>query len=244
MSIYVDESIHDRANFIVIAAVAAGDQIQRDVENALIECGFDPGQDEFKSSMRMVDNPAARRLRDHLQSILIDCKVAIAVCSIVERDQIASLTGRLISAIDPSKLELPAKVFFDQGMKPIVPELPAGITTVHGCNSKKIAGIQVADCAAYLVSMIILSELGIVTKTVPANTVYPGDDGEIELAWTLWASFRYALSSGEPVGGYDQVGWCEPMMRPFGLLISDTCSKEVRQAVVSRFSEIWVGCIH
>ncbi|MCU0891033.1 MAG: hypothetical protein MUE77_04650 [Sandarakinorhabdus sp.] len=54
--IYVDESIHIRGDFILVAAVCADDDIQSDVEQALLSCGFVPGRDEFKSSMKMAGN--------------------------------------------------------------------------------------------------------------------------------------------------------------------------------------------
>lgn len=244
MSIFVDESIHDRADFIVVAAVFTDDDVQEKVEQALRECGFDPASEEFKSSMTMAGNPAAHRLRDYLQGILSRCKLAIAICPVSERPEIISHVGKLLSDVDPENFVLPQRVYFDNGMRRVALSLPNHITPVYGCDSKKVAGIQVADCAAYLVSMFLLSEMGFVNKTVPANTVYPEDEGEIELAWTLWASVRYALSSGQPIGGYDADGWCEPMMHPFGLIVSENCSDDVKSAVEKRLSGVWIGCIH
>jgi hypothetical protein len=199
--------------------VCSANSLQKLVEDALLECGFDPARDEFKSSMKMAGNPAAQRLRDRLQDILGRCKIAVAICPVSERAAIVELAGRLLSGLDEKALELPATVYFDGGMKHAPLELPAGVNAIYGCDSRRVAGIQVADCAAHLVSMMLLAQLGIITKTVPASTVYPADDGEIELAWTLWASVRYALSGGNPIGGYDEEGWCEPMMHPFGLLV-------------------------
>jgi hypothetical protein len=194
--------------------------------------------------MKMAGNPAAQRLRDCLQHILGLCKIAVAICPVSERAAVVEHAGTLLSGLDSTALDLPATVYFDGGMKRALLELPEGVTAVHGCDSKRVAGIQVADCAAYLVSMILLAELGIVIKTVPASTVYPEDEGEIELAWTLWASVRYALSSGNPIESNDEDGWCEPLMHPFGLFVSDGCSNAVKDAVKKRLSSVWVGCIH
>jgi hypothetical protein len=244
MDIFIDESIHDRGNFIVIAAVFSADNLQGLVGDALLECGFDPEWDEYKSSMKMAGNPAAQRLRDRLQDILRQCKIAVAICPVSERAAVVEHVGKLLFGLPSIALELPATVYFDGGMKRAPLELPEGVTAIHDCDSKKVGGIQVADCAAYLVSMMLLGELGILTKTVPATSVYPGHDGEIELAWKLWASVRYALSSGDPIGGHDEDGWCEPLMHPFGLLVSDGCSDAVKDAVKKRLSSVWVGCIH
>lgn len=244
MYIFIDESIHERGDFIVIVAVCSADDVQETVEQALRECGFDPAKDEFKSSMVMAGNPAAQRLREEMRYILSRCKIAVAVCPVAERAHLVTLVGRLLSSVENEKIDAPAVAYFDQGMKQAKIDLPPSISAVLGCDSRKIAGIQIADCAAHTVSMMLLAELGILKKTVPASTVYPQDQGEIELAWTLWASVRYALSGGEPVGGYDEDGWCEPMMHPFGLLVSEGCSDAVKTAVEQRLSSVWVGCIH
>jgi hypothetical protein len=244
MDIFIDESIHERGDFIVVAAVCSDDDVQGMVEQALRERGFNPANDEFKSSMKMAGNPAAQRLRDEMRYILRRCKIAVAVCPVAERPQLVTLAGKLLSSVGNEKINAPAVAYFDQGMSRAPLELPPNISAVQGCDSRKTAGIQVADCAAYTVSMMLLAELGLLTKTVPASTVYPQDEGEIELAWTLWASVRYALSGGVPIGGYDEDGWCDPMMHPFGLLVSEGCSDAVKVAVEQRLSSVWVGCIH
>lgn len=59
MHIFVDESILDRGHFIVMAAVCSEGDVQGQVVQSLLACGFDPTCDEFKSSMAMRDNPAA-----------------------------------------------------------------------------------------------------------------------------------------------------------------------------------------
>jgi hypothetical protein len=67
MEIFFDESIHARGNFIVLAAVCA---TQKDIESAhaaLIDFGFRPGFDEFKSSMKMKGDERAQGLRDRFQ---------------------------------------------------------------------------------------------------------------------------------------------------------------------------------
>ncbi len=98
MSIYIDESIHARANFIVLAAVVASDEQTQQAEKALSSCGFVPGQDEFKSSMKMAGPPGAQQLRDRFQEIIGKCKIAIGVCSVHERDQLMSLRNAMVLA--------------------------------------------------------------------------------------------------------------------------------------------------
>lgn len=121
----------------------------------------------------MAGHPAARRLQDCLQGILSRCQIAIAVCTIGERGQIVALAGELFAAIKPKHLATPSVVPFDEGMKRAPLVLPEGVRAVAGCDSKRVAGIQVADCAVYIVSMMLLAELGALDTTVPAHTIYP-----------------------------------------------------------------------
>jgi hypothetical protein len=241
--IYVDESIHTRGEFIVIAAVWAGADIASHINEALIECGFQPGRDEFKSSMRMADNEAARHLRERLRFLIFrHCKTAVAVCSLTEREHIIELTARLIEHLPADVVDQPTTIHFDEGMKKVTPSLPWAWKAEMNCNSRAVVGIQLADCAAHTISIMLLSELGIVNKTVSTDSAYP--EAEVSMAWELWTAIRYSLSSGKPIGGYDEDGWCDPDMEPFGLLISEDCSKTVRNAAEKRLGSVWVGCIH
>ncbi|CAN7585258.1 DUF3800 domain-containing protein [Bosea sp. LjRoot237] len=245
MRVYVDESIHDSGGFIVVAAVASAGPIQSIMDDALRASGFVPGRDEFKSSSKMLGNEKAQLLRDRIKSLLnTECKIAIAVCDVSERNSVMAYGGQLAAHIARNKSPGNGVVYFDGGMKRNALDLPLGWQTECDCDSRKVAGIQLADSAAHTVSIVILGAMGLFTKTVPMSNFDPTDDGEIAVAWELWASTRYALAGGEPVSGYDEEGWCDPLMKPFGLIVSDKCSAEVKSAVERRLSSVWVGCIH
>lgn len=244
MNFYVDESIHDRADFIVVAAVGTTADLQQQVFQALLDCGFDPAKDEFKSSMRMDRNPAAQALRLRLQAILRQCKIAVAVCPPSERQSIVSHAAKLLSTIDVFPDHHIGTVHFDEGMKRTSVSMPGDATPQFGCDSKLVVGIQVADCAAHVISTMLLGELGLFTKTVAADTVYEGQEGEIELAWTLWAGVRHALAGKQAIGELDRYGDPLPVAQPFGLVVSEGCSAGVKAAVAKRLGTVWVGCIH
>ncbi|MCY1311595.1 hypothetical protein D9M70_619100 [compost metagenome] len=91
---------------------------------------------------------------------------------------------------------------------------------------------------------MLLDELGIARKMVPARRVYPDNEGDLELAWELWASLRRALAGREPIGAADEDGIHEPLFKPFGLVWSDGCDGRVTEAARNRFGSVWVGCIH
>ena len=241
--IYVDESIHDRASFIVVAAVCADEDLGAEMACALTEAGFTPGVDEFKSSMRMAGNAAAQQLRSHLRYLLMRrCKVAVAICSVDERQRLVEFTYDLVDQLMADDLVQSGTLFLDEGIKKPGRAAPYGWRVEANCDSRQVPGIQMADCAAHTVATMVLAELGLVTKMVATDGLYP--EPEVEMAWSLWTSLRYALSSGTPVGGFDDEGLCEPMMKPFGLLVSEALSEDVKAAVDERLGAVWVGCIH
>lgn len=244
MDIYIDESIHDRANFIVLAAIWVPPDEIRIATEALSECGFVPGRDEFKSSMKMNGNSHAQALREHFRKIIGRCKIAIGICAVNERHQLMSLAASIGNAVASQNPNENGIIHLDQGIKPQSISLPTGYLLNADCDSKTVIGIQLADCCAHFIATILLDELGVARKMVPARRVYPGNDGDLELAWELWASIRYALAGSDPMGALDDDGFHEPLLKPFGLVFSDGCDLSVVEAAKRRFGSVWVGCIH
>lgn len=244
MDIYIDESIHDRANFIVLAAVWAQPDEIRIATEALSKCGFVPGRDEFKSSMKMNGNSHAQDLREHFREIIGRCKIAIGICAVNERHQLMSLASSIGTAIAFQNPNENGVIYLDQGIRPQSINLPTGYLLNPDCDSKTVIGIQLADCCAHFIATILLDELGVARKMVPARRVYPGSDGDLELAWELWASIRYALAGNKPIGDPDDDGFHEPLLEPFGLVFSDDCDPRVAEAARRRLGSVWVGCIH
>ncbi len=244
MDIYIDESIHDRANFIVLAAVCAPPDEIRMATEALRQCGFAPGRDEFKSSMKMNGNKPAQDLRERFREIIGRCKIAIGVCAVIERHQLMSLAASICEAIASRNVIESGALYLDEGIKPQSISMPAGFQLRPGCDSKSVIGIQLADCCAHFIATILLDELGVVKKMVPARRVYPENEGDLELAWELWASIRYALAGRETIGAVQDDGIHEPLLTPFGLVLSDGCDARVVEAARKRFGTVWIGCIH
>ncbi|MFS2151428.1 DUF3800 domain-containing protein [Rhizobium sp. Rhizsp42] len=244
MDIYFDESIHNRGNFIVLAAVSATREHIQLASEALKECGFTPGEDEFKSSMTMAGNEKAQWLREAYRGIISRCKVGIAICAINERESLMILAGKLAQKMTSNSIDEGGTIYLDGGMKRHPVELPAGFDLATGCDSRSVIGIQLADCCAHAVATIILDEMGIVKRTMAANDAYQDDrEGEIALGWFLWASMRYALTSGMPVNPDDPF-FEDANRQPFGLELSPGCDPRVAEVVNKRFGVVWMGCIH
>lgn len=235
--LYIDESIHDRAGFIVAAGVWSEVHVDDAVEASLRRAGLRPKVDEFKSSALMAQDSARQMLRDEFRRLLMrSCKIAVAVCGTQERKDLGQQTVSLAQGLD-----VPAgEIFLDAGLK-LQTASSDGWIVRTGCDSREVLGIQLADCAAHTIAGVLLSELGHVAKRVP--TTDPLYAPDVELDFKLWASIRYALA-GQPVHpDYEADDW-EPVMHPFGLSISRGCPPAVAEAVQKRLGSVWVGCIH
>lgn len=241
--VYVDESIHARGGFIVTAVIFADHCVDSAVKAVLKRHGFRPDQDEFKNSMVMANNLAAQGLRGGMRQLLFsDCKLAFVICALQERKAIMSLVGRLIDGMPALRLDQATTLHFDEGIAAQPLALPERWVLARDCDSKRVAGIQLADCAAHLVATILLAELGLVDKMVSTDGLYP--EPEVPLAWELRSSLRHSMASDRPLYAPRPDDWTEPIMEPFGLLISEGCPDDLRQTIEQRLGGIWLGCIH
>ena len=98
---------------------------------------------------------------------------------------------------------------------------------------------------AHNAATILLSDLGIVRRTVLAGEGSPFDpDEELELEWTLWASLRHCFTSDErayPGDSREPTEFTE--FDAFGLFVSDLCAPKVKRAALDRFAHVYMGCI-
>lgn len=67
---YFDESIHERAGFILGAYVYSLDDLSPSVYAQIKAVGLCPGIDEFKSSAKMDKDPQQQLLRDKIKELL------------------------------------------------------------------------------------------------------------------------------------------------------------------------------
>jgi hypothetical protein len=112
-----------------------------------------------------------------------------------------------------------------------------------------IGGIQVADLVAHWLGLMLLEQMGMISKKVRAgeNSGYE-PDLEIELGFEFWASLRYQFfKAPDSKAGPDSdslVGELVFDVENYGLYISDRCDPPLREAARARFGECYMGCIH
>ena len=125
-----------------------------------------------------------------------------------------------------------------------------GVNLYLNSDSKKVAGIQLADHASHALGGMLLEEMGIIKKQVKAgeNSGYHPED-MLDLGFELWASLRYAL-----VGDNQYIEGLSPppddpanpyfMIDGYGLYIANSCSEILSAAAKKRFGINYLGCIH
>lgn len=115
-------------------------------------------------------------------------------------------------------------------------------------NSKLVAGIQLGDLAAHTLGIMLLEQLGHISKKVRAGESSGYDpDLEIELGFELWASIRYSFFMGPNGHGTtddDQISMARFDVNGYGLYISPLCNPALTRAAEKRFGTNYLGCIH
>jgi hypothetical protein len=254
---YFDESIHERAGFILGAFVFGAEDPDPDIVAGIRRCGLDPLTDEFKSSVRMDDNPKQVQLREALQRTLrYGFRLGVVVVPSAERSNLGreALLGltKIISANDLTTERHEAH--FDEGVfssKQEGDRLARAIGSDRYCelqfrqDSRLVRGLQLADLVAHTCATMLLETLGVVTKDVKAG---PGSgydpDLDLNLGFELWAGIRYQFFNG---GLPERAESLEDMVvdvANYGLHIAKTASDELRSAALKRFGESYYGCIH
>ncbi len=232
---YIDESIHDRGGFILAAAVYSGE----DISPKVVEMAKVAGVPEFKSGDRMT--PAMQNLRSEILD-LVQRELRFGVV-VVPSDRRAHLGDQCVLAVQKfvqlNRLPEP-HIFLDGGIGVSRPHFPK----LHlGQDSRAVGGIQVADCVAHSLSMMLLCALGIVTKTVVFDPEY--SEEPLPLDFGYFATLRRSFFI-PPINGDDEEFFktmtCD--LGDYALHIDDECNAELREAARERLGRMYLGCIH
>jgi hypothetical protein len=257
-AIYVDESIHAKPGYIVVAFALTSDDVQPEVDRQLRRLGYQPGKDEYKSSHRMDGDRKRRILRDAMAEILRKhFRLAFLVTAESERSRLGELTFEALASlarprgIPPSGLQL----YLDEGIDPpqILPDPLAGwarsgdLTISPDRDSRTVAGLQLADLAAHRCRVMLLGELGLNTKLVKAGAGSGYDpDTEFSIGSTMWGELRWLLMHGghPTIQQVEAEGGHYVTVQGHGLFFSAGCPPAVSRAAIAAIGRCYLGCIH
>ena len=256
-SFYIDDSVHDKENFIVGACVYTEEfNINSSIDRIIATNGYNHAEFEFKSSDNYSKHREKIKVRNDLKHLInAYCKLGIVI---IPRDKRNLLGFECLKAvkqfIDNNQIKTPISIFFDQGM----------FGSINGANklfdnlnfkdcvfypeqdSKIIKGIQLADLSAHICAIKFKCELGFLSKTVKAgeNSGYDPDT-EIELPFEMWATLRHVFfCKEEHLRTNNHLIDATFKVEPNGLCVSDLCSDNFKEKIRSSFGEVYLGCIH
>ena len=177
--LYIDDSIHDRGDFIICGLVVADKNPNDLIKESLQRNGFNPETDEFKSGISYRKFPQMSKVRDDLKSMINGfCKFGLIVIPRNERKNIGEETIiGLKQFLAANKLTDELKIIIDSNF---FENKELGIKIVNHLgldnyqfyfeqDSIKERGIQLADLISHTCSTMLLESMGLINKKVKAG---------------------------------------------------------------------------
>lgn len=253
---YIDDSVHDKAGFIVGACIYTESDLAEEIKNVITANGHDPNFFEYKSCRNYSKQPSSVAVRSGLKGLLSLCKLAIVIVPRAHRDQIGFECIKALKTFiefNEESISYPINISFDQGMFTSVKKAQfcADQLEFKDChffweqNSLSVPGIQMADLAAHTASIQLKERMGLVRKMVKAgeNSGYV-PDLEIELGFEMRATLRYAFFRAAGKGYQDPIKKATLPVEPNGLYISPLCNDDLAAITRECFGNVYLGCIH
>jgi hypothetical protein len=244
MNVYIDDSIHDEHDFMLLSYVICKHDPQKDLQKVLSEYGVE----EFHACEKMKDNNVMQKIRSSVRSHINNrTKWGVFVLPSNVRHKIFEDFSFFINTLKDMYPDQDVNIYVDQG---IISNSEANLLssehndlTVRNCDSSEVNGIQLADLAAALCGVRLREEMSGKTKTL----TYGESSGfnppiEADLGYELWASLRYSMHrkdkpvSDEDIATFKTTG--------YGYLISQKVSNDVYSKANKIFGEVYLGCIH
>lgn len=246
MNIYIDESIHEKYGFMLIAYVLCKKSPNDDLLKILMSHGIS----EFHASVKMSSNTAMQEVRQELLTYINSNSYwGVMVLPSTSRFNLLSDLQDLLNVIYKNGLLSPCDFFIDDGIisnKELLEIQKIGfISTAKICNSALEQGIQLADLVAALCGVRLRDEIG----QNPKLLMYGDEAGynppiEAEIGYELWASLRYSMLHSDIPFGEELPSMAMFPTYGYGFFISDLCSDELKEKADRTFGAIYLGCIH
>lgn len=243
--IFVDESIQQDLGYICLGFAYCEQTPDEAVNSALLQAGLTPTLDEYKSGARMVHAQGLHDLRDSINRIVLErCMLGLYIGSVSERPNLlASVVATADQIVQRNLLPQPQVVFVDEGI--LGPVMPAATTILKtNCNSKLIAGIQLADFVAYHCSYLLKCAVtGKQKKVLIDSEPHPLGGKEVDLDWIVRTDLRRKFfveyRNTDEIEGDD---WFFKLAG-YGAFFSDKLPPEVKAAAEETFDSMYFGCV-
>ena len=253
---YLDESIHDKGDFIIVACVYSNENLSEIVREMYKSKGVNPDEFEFKSNTNYTKEPEKVEFRDELKSIMSQkAKLGIVMLPRNKREELGVESIKALKQfIDCNKrIKSPIEIYIDQSLVASDVDVTKKINELEfvDCSfhlqvdSKTNGGIQIADLCAHSCSIQLKEQMGLITKKVKfgGNSGYEEDD--VELGFELWTDLRYSyFNRGFKAIIDDPIEDSTFAVEPYGLFVSEYCDEKLSETTRNLFSTVYLGCIH
>lgn len=244
--IFVDESIQHELGYICVAFVYCTESPDQLIDDGLLLANLIPGQDEYKSGIRMIDAPHRQKLRERFTEIIrMRCQIGIYVAPVEERNIL--LQGIVQTArdmVNSNNLSVPQELFVDGGIDGCVPSNTAELVVKKNCDSRVIRGVQLADYAAYHCSYMLKCRVTGKDKRVLVDLrVHPKSQEEVELEWLIRSDLRRSFFM--ETKNIDEILGDDWFFRleGYGAFFSKLLPVPLETAARETFESIYMGCI-
>jgi len=247
MNIYIDESVHEKHGFMLLAYVLCTTDPHSDIEEILAK----HEKDEFHALEKMDGNTRMQKLRREIKRYVNwNCRWGVFILpSDLRWDLVDDLSDFIRDIVDVYALPDSVKIYFDEGIiKPNELKILSnkiGVKQIDLCKSHEVNGIQLSDLVASLCGVRLREEI----SQSPKMLTYGDEFGfnppiEAELGYELWADLRYSMCrSSEPIGD-EMPEMAEFDTKGYGLFVSEKCALDLQASAEKIFGCVYLGCIH
>lgn len=243
--IFVDESIQHDLGYICVGFAYCEESPDEAINEAIARAGLVPTLDEYKSGSRMANADARHSLRNDIYRIVLDrCRLGVYISPINERPTLlAPVVATVDQIIQRNALPRPQSVFVDEGILGAAKPSENLVVTTN-CDSKLVAGIQLADFVAYHCSYLLKCALtGKQKKVLIEAEPHPLGGQEVELDWLVRTDFRrhffVEYRNTDEIHGDD---WFFKLAG-YGAFFSGNLTPEVKAVAEETFDSMYFGCV-
>ncbi|MFW6253918.1 MAG: DUF3800 domain-containing protein [Chitinivibrionales bacterium] len=247
MNIYIDESIHEKHGFMLLAYVLCPNDPQKKLASILAK----HKKAEFHALEKMDGNKRTQMLRSEIrQYINWSCQWGVFVFPSDSRCSLAGDLPQFFNNLSTANVKDDLiRIHLDEGIiKPSELKIISNdISDIEILLSKsyEVNGIQLADLVASLNGIRLREEI----SQSPKMLTYGDESGfnppiEAELGYELWASLRYSMCRSSNPLDEEMPGMAEFLTKGYGLFISDKCSPELQASAEKIFGRVYLSCIH
>ncbi len=246
MNIYIDESIHDKYDFMLLSFVFCKHDPQDDLQLILSEYDIE----EFHACTKMRSNAIMQKIRSsYSHYVNSQTKWGVFILPSSLRHNIFDEFSSFVSHLETLNLDEKLNIYVDNGIiscaEADIISKKSHCTKVYNSDSAEVKGIQLADLVAAQCGVRLREKI----SGNPKMLVYGDDCGydppiEAPLGYELWVDLRYSMYRPDNPIGDDFPDMATFNTTNYGFLLSQHVPNTLAEKAKEIFGDIYLGCIH